>query len=128
LFKRTSIVKKISVIDVSLSSIFQIGDSCNIQPRSKALAVQRQYELFYGDEGNFSAYPIFSKSIPKAIIDESITFTKYNEGFSINVNNIDITSASASGVIHIGSTKTIDSEARVKHIRQLLDNSKSTNE
>ncbi|MFC0470358.1 spore germination protein GerPE [Halalkalibacter kiskunsagensis] len=123
MFKRTSSVKTISVTDVSLGSIFEIGDSCHIKPRSKALAVQREYELFFGDEGNFEAFPIFTKPLPKSIIDENVNFTKHNDSPFIYVNHIDVTSCSASGVLHIGSTKTIDAEARVKHIRQLQDDS-----
>ena len=121
MINRTSIVKTIHVNFVS--AIFEIGDSQTIKPRTKALAVQRQYELFFGDEGNFNKYPIFTKPIPKPIMDEPITFTRYNKSSAIHVNNIDITSVAASGVIHIGSTKTIDAEARIKNIRQLLGES-----
>ncbi|WP_332692659.1 spore germination protein GerPE [Halalkalibacter lacteus] len=123
MFKRTSSVKTISVTDVSIGSVFEIGDSCHVKPRSKALAVQREYELFFGDEGNFEAFPIFTKPIPKPIIDEYVNFKKYNESSFIQVNNIDVISCSASGVLHIGSTKTIDAESRVKHIRQLQEDS-----
>jgi spore germination protein PE len=123
LFKRTSAVKTISVIGVSDSSIFEIGDSYHIKPRSRALAVQREHELFFGDEGNFEAYPIFTKPLPKPIIDEYVNFTKFDKSPFIQVNHIDVISISASGVLHIGSTKTIDAEARVKHIRQLEDDS-----
>jgi len=119
LFKRTSIVKNINVKNVANNSVFEIGDSWNIQPRTKVLAVQREYELFFGDEGNFSAYPIYTMPLPKPMIDESIYFHKYNESFTINVNNIDVTSLSGSGVLQIGSTKNIDAESRIKHIRQL---------
>jgi spore germination protein PE len=123
LFKRTSAVKTISVTDVSDSSIFEIGDSSHIKPRTRALAVQREYELFYGDEGNFEAFPIFTQPLPKPTIDEHVNFSKYNEFPFIQVNHIDVMSISASGILHIGSTKTIVAEARVKHIRQLEDDS-----
>ncbi|MGJ9383421.1 spore germination protein GerPE [Salipaludibacillus sp. CF4.18] len=119
MFKRTSVVNKVHVTDVSLNSVFEIGDSWSIKPRSNALAVQREFERFYGDEGDFDAYPIFTIPLPKTLISEHINFTRVNDSSSIYVNKIDITSASASGVLHIGSTKVIDAESRVKHIRQL---------
>lgn len=128
MFKRTSNVKNINVTNVSFSSVFEIGDSCHITPRSKVFAVQREYELFYSDEGNLKTYPIFTMPLPKPMSDESVNFMKYNESFAINVNNIDIIAVSGSGVLHIGSTKTIDSESRTKHIRQLLDESGTNDE
>ncbi|WP_227936820.1 spore germination protein GerPE [Alkalihalobacillus deserti] len=124
MYNRTSIVKDIHVRSVASSSIFEIGDSTHITPRSRALAVQRQVELFYGDEGDFNQYPIFNKPIPQPLVNEQVTFTRYNVSPFIKVNHIDILGAAASSVLHIGSTKTIDSESRVKHIRQLLEDEK----
>ncbi|MFC0557690.1 spore germination protein GerPE [Halalkalibacter alkalisediminis] len=120
MFKRTSLVKDIHVRSVSSSSIFQIGDSTHITPRSRALAVQRQAELFYGKEGDFNQYSVFNKPIPKPQTLEHVAFSKYNISPFIKVNHIDILGVSASAVLHIGSTKTFESEARVKHIRQLF--------
>ncbi|WP_280771966.1 spore germination protein GerPE [Salipaludibacillus daqingensis] len=119
MYKRTSVVKNIDVINVSNNSVFEIGDSRFMKPRTKVLAVQREYELFYGDEGNFKYYPIFTDPIPKPVVDESVHVVKYNQTSAIKVNNIDITTLSGSGISHIGSTKTIDAESRIKHIRQL---------
>ncbi|UTW69103.1 spore germination protein GerPE [Anaerobacillus sp. HL2] len=36
-----------------------------IIPRSMALAVQRQKQLFFGNEGDFEQFSIFTKNIPK---------------------------------------------------------------
>lgn len=119
MYKRTSLVKAIHVRSVSSSSIFQIGDSTHITPRSKALAVQRQAELFYGYEGNFNQYPIFTKPLAKQQVNENVSFSRYNVSPFIKVNHIDILGTSASAVLHIGSTSTYDAEAIVKHIRQL---------
>jgi spore germination protein PE len=119
LFKRTSLVEHISIIDVTSGSIFEIGDSYHIQPRSKALAVQREYELFYGDEGDLKTYPIFTNPIPKPTVEKPICFKRYNESPYIKVNHINLFGCAASGVCHIGSTKTIDAETRIKHIRQM---------
>lgn len=92
-----------------------------ILPYSKALAVQRQYEIFYGNEGNFATYQLFNTPIPLPVITESITVQKTNESPTICVGSVNILAGAFSSVIHIGSTNHIKSEARVKHIRQLAE-------
>ncbi|ARK30063.1 spore germination protein GerPE [Halalkalibacter krulwichiae] len=120
MLKRISVVKLIDVQVVTFSSVLEIGDAEEITPRHKALAVQREKELFYGREGNFNQYPLFSREIPKPQMDGSLIITRRNESHFINVNHIDITSISAGSIAQIGSNRLIDAEARVKHIRQLL--------
>ncbi|WP_257008256.1 spore germination protein GerPE [Bacillus sp. FJAT-45350] len=117
--KRVSMVNNIKVTNVSSSSVFQVGDSNKVSPRSRALAVQRQVELFFSDEGNFEMFPLFTRPIPKMSFFEPISINRYNDSRFINVKNINIISAASSGVLHIGSTNDIHAEARIKHIRQL---------
>lgn len=117
--KRTSIVNNTKVINVSLSSVFQIGDSVQVTPRAWALAVQRQLQLFYGFEGNFYMYPIFTIDIPQPNWPEEITVQRYYTSPFIKVNSVKITSVAAASVYHIGSTNFIKSESRIKHIRQI---------
>lgn len=116
---RTSIVDTISLKSLSYASVLEIGDTERITPLSKALAVQREKELFFGNEGSFAAYPIFSKNIPLPTIYERITLKRDNQNPYIKVGDLDVRGASSSAVIHIGSTKEIRAESRVKHIRQL---------
>jgi spore germination protein PE len=117
--KRTSIVNSTRVNSISLSSVFQIGDSVQITPRSWALAVQRQLQLFYGDEGDFAAYPIFTREIQQPEVTRTPTVIRYNASSIIKVSQINLTALSASSVYHIGSTSHIHSESRIKHIRQI---------
>lgn len=121
MIKRTSIVDKMNILSVSFASILEIGDSVSITPLSRALAVQREYQLFFEDEGNWDDFPIFSKTIPQPEMDEDIQINYYYENPVIKVHHIDITGASTSAVVQIGSTKKINSEARVKHIRQIAE-------
>ncbi len=118
--RRTSMVNYTKVINVSLSSIFHIGDSAQITPRARALAVQRQLQLFYANEGNFSQFPIFTMELPKPTVQETVTINRYNPSAFIKVNRINVTSVAAASVYQIGSTNFIESESRVKHIRQIL--------
>ncbi|BDG48487.1 MULTISPECIES: spore germination protein GerPE [Parageobacillus] len=121
--KRTSIVEYFHGETLIYSSVLQIGDSREITSRSRVLAVQRQYELFFGDEGEGN-FPIFTMPIPKFQANlNRISIQTLHQSPIISVRSIRVLGASASAVIHIGSTSTVDAEARIKHIRQLAPNS-----
>lgn len=119
MFVRTSVVDHLKVDALSHSSVAEIGDSAFIHCLSRALAVKREEELFFTNEGSFRKYDVFSMPIPMEPIVERMTMQTTNLKPIIKVNNIDILGASAASVIHIGSSKHIAMEARVKHIRQL---------
>ncbi|MBT2684284.1 spore germination protein GerPE [Bacillus sp. ISL-37] len=121
MLQRITCVDHIKIDSVSFSSIFQIGDSEQIQAVSRALAVQREAEIFFDNEGNFDAFTVFSEAIPfQAADDENVTFSTHNLNPVLKVRNIDILGASSSSVVHLGNSRNIAMEARVKHIRQLL--------
>jgi spore germination protein PE len=120
MFQRTSIVDAIKVRSVSIASTIQLGDSRIINGFSRALAVQREAEVFFGKEGNFSSYPVFSDPIPFQPLTESLAYSTHHFNPSIKVQNIDITGVSSSSLLHVGNSEHISLEARVKHIRQLL--------
>lgn len=117
---RFSIVDKFNLFSLAYSSVLEVGDSNEIFPYSKALAVQREQEIFYGQEGHFN-FPTFTTPIPRPVISEKVMFNRINECPEIHVHSIFITAASFSGVIHIGSTNRIEGESWIKHIRQLYD-------
>lgn len=119
MIKRTSIVNYTKVNSVGLGSVLQIGDSVQIKPLTRALAIQRQVQLFYGNEGDFEAFPIFTMEIPKFDTVENIIVKRHNPTSFIKVNQIKVTSVSSASVYHIGSSTNIDAESRIKHIRQL---------
>lgn len=103
-----------------LSSVLQIGDSREITARSNVLAVQRQYELFYGGEGEVG-FPVLTKPIPKLDVPASVRTYRLNESPVLSVRSVYLIAASTASVVHIGSTSTISGETRIKHIRQLAD-------
>lgn len=105
---------------VAFASTVQIGDSCQISGFSRALAVQREAQIFFGNEGSYRAYPVFSEPIPLIPVNETIQFSTENLNPFIKVGYIDILGVSSSSVVHLGNTRHIAMEARVKHIRQLL--------
>ncbi len=120
MLQRTSSVDNVAVKVASFASIIQLGDSCIINGLSRAIAVQREAEIVYGNEGSFTAYPVFSEPIPFQPIYEPFTIRTYNPIPLIKVQNIDIIGISSSSILHVGNSKHISMEARVKHIRQLL--------
>jgi spore germination protein PE len=120
MFQRTSWVDRINVNIVSFSSVVQVGDSCIINGFSRALAVQREAEIFFGNESNYANYPVFYKTIPLPTITEPITILRHNQNPLIKVKNIDIIGISSSSMLHVGNSNHVSEEVRVKHIRQLL--------
>ena len=120
MLSRTSIVDQFKADTLIFSSVIEVGDSTYVHGFSRALAVHREADTFFGNEGNFLSFKAFSKGIPLVPIEEVISMQTSNLNPAIKVNNIDINGISSSSVVHIGSSKHISMEARVKHIRQLL--------
>ncbi|CAM3958957.1 spore germination protein GerPE [Geobacillus sp. FSL K6-0789] len=117
--KRTSIVQALHAETLIISSVLQIGDSERISARTRALAVQRQYELFFEPEGE-QTFPIFTKPIPRWSSPPPVASQQtLHESPVISVRSIRVLGISSSAVVHIGSTSIAEGEARIKHIRQL---------
>lgn len=121
MISRFSNVSVAYVNTIQFSSVFTIGDSKQITPIVKVLAVQREEERYYGKEGDLSQYPIFEEEIPQPIVYEQITTNFFHENPRINVHAINILALSSSAVFQIGSTKDIICETRTKHIRHFKD-------
>lgn len=126
MLERSSSVDKIKVTTVSFSSIIQLGDSTIINGLNRALAVQREKELFFGNEGSYAPYRIFSEPIPIPTITEPITIQQHQVNPIIKVHNINVLGFSSSSILHVGNSKHINMEARIKHIRQLLPRREQT--
>jgi spore germination protein PE len=118
MLQRISNVDRLDVLVLSYSSIIQVGDSCIVNAYSRALAVQREKELFFGNEGNFPSYSVFTKPIPFQPITEAISMQTFNQNPIIKVKDLDIIGISSSSILHVGNSRHISMEARVKHIRQ----------
>ncbi|ALC91917.1 spore gernimation protein [Bacillus sp. FJAT-18017] len=119
MLQRSSSVKSIIVESVQYSSLVQLGDTSIINGFSRAIAVQRERELFYGNEGEFASFPVFSKEIPLPLLNEPIQILSFNENPIIKVGSIKINGISSSSFLHVGNVNHISLEGRVKHIRQL---------
>ncbi|WP_066317164.1 spore germination protein GerPE [Bacillus sp. FJAT-29814] len=120
MLERLSNVDRIEVMVASFSSILQLGDSCIVDSFSRAIAVQREAEIFYGNEGNPPSFPVTTKPIPFLPITEALSYRVYNSNPVIKVHNLEVIGFSNASILHVGNTKKVSMEARVKHIRQLL--------
>jgi spore germination protein PE len=121
MLSRLSKVQKLTIKSLSSASVNQIGDSQIINGLSRALAVQREAEVFFDYEGDYSLFPIFSEPIPLPPITENVIFQKMDLIPFIKVNEIKIIGVSSSSIVHIGNSQQVYMESRVKHIRQIFD-------
>lgn len=65
--------------------------------------------------------------LPKVKVTESVNMEIFNQNPVIKVNSIKVTGVSSAAVMQIGSTETIHTESKVKHIRKLLDDKSKKN-
>ncbi|MEC0752403.1 spore germination protein GerPE [Bacillus haynesii] len=118
---RTSKVKFLKVHSVGISSALQIGDAEEQFLKAKVLAVQRYLSLFYGNEGSFKQddFQLFRQPIPHLLPETGVCSAFFHEIPFIRVRAIKINGVSSSSVAQIGSTRRINADSRVKHIRKL---------
>ncbi|MBD8003820.1 spore germination protein GerPE [Bacillus norwichensis] len=116
---RGSVVKTMDIKSAIFGSVIEIGDTVHLRAYTDALAVQRNKELFFGNEAHFN-YNTFKKPIPIPPLPWPLPIIRrYNEQPDIKVGNIHLITISSSAIVQIGTTSDINSEARVLHIRQI---------
>ncbi|RST75199.1 spore germination protein GerPE [Siminovitchia acidinfaciens] len=117
---RGSVVKMIDIKSMLFGSVVEVGDTVHLKAYTNALAVQRNKELFFVNEGNYNNFNAFKIPIPIPPLPVPLpSITKYNECPDIHVGNIHLITMSSSAIMQIGTTNHINSEARVLHIRQI---------
>ncbi|MGG5253315.1 spore germination protein GerPE [Neobacillus sp. SM06] len=120
MLQRTAYVDHLNVKVVSFASMLQVGDAKIVNSFSRALAVHREVEIFFGNEGNFSSYSVFNEPIPLPPVTEDFSSATTHFNPVIKVKQMDVIGISAASVLQIGNSEHVSMEARVKHIRQLL--------
>lgn len=113
---RISKVGAVKVNAMRESAIFHIGDSVGYNPRSNGFALDRLNPTFTEPENIFSN-SIYHMPIPKPYFTENVLMNKQDVSPSIRVGGIRIIAIGNASVFQIGSTKYIDTESRIKHVR-----------
>lgn len=116
---RITCVNSLRVQAISNSGVCIIGDAFQLAPKSNVLAVARQWPIFLSREGDLSQFPLFDKPIPLPSTTQPLTMHTHHHS-PIRVGNVTVVGIAASAIIQLGSNRSIDMEARVKHIRHLL--------
>ncbi|MUK90125.1 spore germination protein GerPE [Ornithinibacillus sp. L9] len=118
--KRLARVNHVRMHALSFGSIFNIGDTNNANPTSRAIALQQEGAVFNDEEDlQFEDYPIFQLE-PNWVEDKrTVTMNSIHHAETIRVGNVRITGASQSGIVQIGSIKKINADARIKHFRKI---------
>lgn len=117
---RTSVAESFKLRSLLIGSVIQFGDCLVLAPRSKVLAIGREYPVFSNQEPDFADYPFFSRPFPRVPITENVRTNIINESPYIKAGNISIHGVSTAGCVQIGSNLHIDTETRIKHFRQFL--------
>ncbi|WP_020616829.1 spore germination protein GerPE [Paenibacillus daejeonensis] len=114
---RTAHLGSLSIVNVSLSAVVQLGDHGNYTPRVRAIAVQRQVDHTLGGEAEFAAYPIFWRPFPN-LSAPAVCLTKEQVCERIHVGSISVIGVGSSSLLQAGNGSCMQAESRIKHIRQ----------
>ncbi|MFS0722798.1 spore germination protein GerPE [Paenibacillus sp. 1P07SE] len=125
---RTARLGQLTIINVSLSGIVQLGDHDSFTPIVRAIAVQRQEDHLTAGEASFASYPFFTRPFPLfplppagANSSESLAIDKLHLSPDIHVGSISVIGVGSSSLVQAGNGRYTRAESRVKHIRQFRD-------
>lgn len=121
MFGHISVVHQASVVSMGISGVFQIGDTNQMELKSRALAVHRETSTFLTREGNLEGFAIFTDdkiTIPSR--KTNVKMTVINENPFIEVDCVKVYSLLNAACWQIGSVDYVFSNARIKQIRQFI--------
>nr|WP_208752620.1 spore germination protein GerPE [Bacillus cereus] len=116
-----SIVQKVSIVSLGIAAVFQVGDANQMELKSRALAVHREFPCYIKDEGRLDAFEIFTDeyiTIPKRTTDVKLNII--NECPFIEVNNVELRTLLNSGGFQIGNVDYVFNNSRIMQIRQYI--------
>lgn len=123
---RTTKVNSLKVTASTFSSVIQIGDSTHAKPLTRAIAVQQVGGIKAEEPFDYPNYRIFQLPQLVSFPEPNLTMKTINHRNQIVANNITLTALAASSILHLGNSKHINAEARIKHIR-ILQNAPTAN-
>ena len=124
MWQRSSRVENISIQLLTFSGVVQLGEVNYIDDYRLTLAVQREHELFFGNEAPIELFQTFYKEPEFEPIYENIRMTFQHKNPCIHVNKICLQGVSNSGIMHIGNGDWVNLNSRTLHIRHLSSRNK----
>ncbi|MDA1778941.1 spore germination protein GerPE [Bacillus cereus group sp. BY9-3LC] len=122
-----SVVQNVSIVSLGIAAVFQVGDANQMELKSRALAVHREFPCYIKDEGRLDAFEIFTDehiTIPKRTTDVKLNIV--NECPFIEVNNVELRTLLNSGCFQIGNVDYVFNNSRIMQIRQYITDEPST--
>lgn len=116
-----SIVQNVSIVSLGIAAVFQVGDANQMELKSRALAVHREFPCYIKDEGRLDAFETFTDeyiTIPKRTTDVKLNII--NECPFIEVNNVELRTLLNSGGFQIGNVDYVFNNSRIMQIRQYI--------
>ncbi|AAU19205.1 spore germination protein GerPE [Bacillus paranthracis] len=116
-----SAVQNVSIVSLGIAAVFQVGDANQMELKSRALAVHREFPCYIKDEGRLDAFEIFTDeyiTIPKRTTDVKLNII--NECPFIEVNNVELRTLLNSGGFQIGNVDYVFNNSRIMQIRQYI--------
>ncbi|RDY86900.1 spore germination protein GerPE [Bacillus amyloliquefaciens] len=130
MLKRISRLRSAKVNSVGIGSVFQAGDTNEINMKVKVLADQRTLAVYRDDEGSFNRkeYPIFQQPVVMPLPETGVQTAFCHENPSIRVRNVKVQGVSSASVVQIGSSSVVLGDSRLKHIRQIVSPSSQSSQ
>ena len=122
---RTSRVKELQTVNLSLASTLQIGDVKYVDGLTDVIAVQTARTVYGNDPKSFGDYEIFKFRPVFPILNESLSFVKNDVIPAIKVNCLHLTSVANSAVVAVGNIGHIRMQARILNIRDYTINERN---
>lgn len=120
---RTAQIGAVCIINASSAAAVQFGDRGETNAKLCALAVQRKESHTTAGDVFFESYRIFDRRLP-SLIDpdfdkgQVVTVNRVNYRPFITVGCVNITAAGSASSFLAGNCMSVNSESRIKHIRQ----------
>jgi spore germination protein PE len=115
-------ISQSGINSIAYSSIFNIGDTVNFNPKFRAIAMQREGNVWNDNyDLQFNYYSIFEREAKWLESSLPIETNYHHHDNNIIIGNISITGVSQSSSVQFGGLKNINAETRLKHIRLIQE-------
>ncbi|WP_459500700.1 spore germination protein GerPE [Bacillus sp. C1] len=121
MFRHISVVHRTNIVSMGVAGVFQIGDANQMELKSRALIVHREFPCYFENEGRLDAFGIFTDdeiTIPTRSTDVKMNII--NECPFIEVNDVTVRSLLNSACFQIGSVDYGFSNSRIHQMRQYI--------